>query len=691
MKKYIVLLLFVLAGVQVMAQVDRTKPPKPGPAPKIQLGDYQTFELKNGLKVFVVENNKIPQVTFSMVLDIDPILEKDKVGYLSMVGGIMRRGTTTRTKDQIDREIDYIGASLGATAGSISGSSLKKHTNTLLTLMRDVLLNPAFPEEELEKIKTNTLSGLAFSKNDPNSIASNVQSKIRYGADHPYGELTTEETVENVTIDDLKQYYQTYFRPNVAYMAVVGDISKKEAKKLVTKYFGDWERGDVPTHKYETPQGPDKVTVALVDRPNSVQSIVDVHYPVSYRQNSPDYFAAEIMNSILGTGSAGRLFKNLRETRAFTYGAYSSLNDDKLIGSFNAGAAVRNDVTDSAIVEIFNEMRLIRAEPISDKELQDTKNFLIGQFARSLESPATIASFAINAQLNELPDDFYATYLQRVQAVTKDDVMKAAQKYINPDAAYIQVVGSGSDVAEKLKAFGPVQYYTTEGEPFTPSDKRSMPAGMTAEKVIESHLKAIGGDAVANMQNLKMVYSGSVQGTPLELTQIETADGNGKQAITVNGMMTVSEMVGNADEVTMKVQGAVQPLPAEIQELQRYGIITIKENKLSELGLTPTLEGTDRIAGQDVYKVKYTSASGIEFLEYYHMDNFMRVAETFTQATPQGEVAVTTEFSDFKAFDGIMVPQVVKRPLGGGVFIDFTLTSAEVNTDLPAGTFDSLK
>jgi len=289
MKNKILILLVLFAFVSMnYGQLDRSKRPQPGPAPVINLGNYDSFTLANGLKVFVVENHKLPKVSFNLIVDRDPVNEKDKAGYIDMAGQLLRTGTKTRTKDKIDQEVDFIGASLSTSSTGVFGSSLKKHVTKLLDIMSDVVLNPQFKQEELDKIKKQTLSGLASQKDDPNSIASNVATVLTYGKDHPYGELTTEATVGNITLDDLNGYYSTYFKPNISYLAIVGDIKKDEAKKLVEKYFGKWKKGEVAKNTFATPSQPLLAKVAMVDRAASVQSVINITYPIDLKVGSPD-------------------------------------------------------------------------------------------------------------------------------------------------------------------------------------------------------------------------------------------------------------------------------------------------------------------------------------------------------------------------------------------------------------------
>ena len=466
---YILLCLALVLATGSYAQVDRSQQPAPGPAPKIALGDYDVFTLKNGLKVIVVENNKLPRVAFRLVIDRDRLMENEKAGYVDVAGTLLRRGTTNRTKEQLDEEIDFIGARLTTNATGIQASALKRHTEKLLALMSDVLLNPSFPQAEFDKIIAQSLSGLKAAKEDPSAIVANLERTVLYGPTHPYGTVTTEATMKNITLQDCQAYYNQWFKPNIAYLVIVGDITTKEAKKLSKQYFGPWQRGEAPTFSYEQPAAPAKTQVALFDRPASVQSVVRVSYPLAIEPGHPDAIKASVTNGILGGGVfAGRRIRKLREENAWTYGANSTIRPDELVGYFRASTNTRNNVTDSAIHVILEEMERLRTEPVDDDALMVMKNFMNGLFALRLERPQTIATYALNIERYNLPKDYYATYLEKLAAVNKADVLAMARKYIKPDQAHIIVVGKSSEVADKLKRFGTVQYYDQNGKPITP-------------------------------------------------------------------------------------------------------------------------------------------------------------------------------------------------------------------------------
>src|SRR5690606_32015254 len=235
----------------------------------------------------------------------------DIAGVTSFVGEMMMAGTTSRTKDQLDEEVDFIGANLGVSSTSVSASSLKKHQGKILDLMTDVLYNPVFPEEELEKLKKQSLTGLATSKDEPGAISSRLSSALVYGKDHPYGEVETEATLTKVSLDDVKSYYHTFFKPNIAYLAIVGDMSKEEAEKVVKEHFSKWEKGDVPKFTYPEPALASKNMVALVDRSSSVQTVIDIAQPIDLKVGDEDYISSRVLNQIFGGGSSSRLFTNL--------------------------------------------------------------------------------------------------------------------------------------------------------------------------------------------------------------------------------------------------------------------------------------------------------------------------------------------------------------------------------------------
>ena len=688
MKNKFLLILILLCSISIIAQVDRTKMPEPGPAPEIKLGDFDTFTLDNGLKVFVVENDKLPVISYSLLIDRDPILEGDNAGYVSIAGQLLQTGTTTRTKEEIDEAIDFLGASLSTGSAGMNGSSLKKHTNELLEIMSDVLLHPAFKQDEMDKIKKRIISGLKASKEDPNSIADNVQHALVYGLHHPYGEQLTEETVESVTLDMCKEYYNKYFSPSIAYLAIVGDINVKEAKELANKYFGSWSAKTVPTADYPAPKLPLTNKVALVDRPSAVQSIVHVTYPIDYKINAKDGIAVSVTNMILGGYFSSKLNSNLREDKAYTYGASSSIHPDEVIGNFDASAPVRNAVTDSAITEILKEMKNMREGVISDDELQLAKNYLIGSFSRSLESPQTIARFALNIERYGLPDDFYQNYLKNVSAITKQDIINAANKYLKPENAYIIVVGKGEEVAESLKKFSAnneIKYYDIYGNEYDPASK-IVPDGVTAKSVLDKYINAMGGKkTLMATKDLEIILQGTIQGMDVTLSISQKAPNKLYQVLDAGIIKQVT--VFNGEKGKQSANGQEMIVDGEqLEELKLQATLNL-DLKYDELGITSELTGTKDVNGKDAYEIQLVYPSGKKVYHYYDPETGLRVREVSTVSTPQGDFSQTVDMEDYREVDGRMFPYKMTQNLGPQT-IEMEVSSIKVNQGLDDSLFE---
>lgn len=689
MKKSIVLtLLLILFTLPNFAQLDRSKKPAPGPAPEIKLGDYESFVMKNGLKVFVVTNNKIPKVAFNLVIDRDPILEGQNAGFVDAAGQLLRTGTKSKTKEKLDQEVDFIGAALATSSNGIFAQSLKKHVNKLLELMSDVLLNPSFKQEELDKIIKQTLSGLASQKDDPSAIASRVRDVLFYGKDHPYGEPTTEETVKTISLEMCKTYYNTFFKPNTAYLAIVGDITKKEAQKLAEKYFGKWKTGEVPKKSYENPKTPIVNKVELVDRSNAVQSVIMLGYPFELKMGSEDVIKVSVLNTILGGSFASRLNQNLREKHGFTYGAGSSFSPDKYIGSFSASTTVRNSATDSAITEMMNEFKKIRNEKVSDEELQLTKNYMTGSFARSLENPQTIANFAINIERYRLQKDYYKNYLKNLNSITSEDLLVTAKKYIKPNNLHVLVVGNGSEIEKNISKFSlsnKVEYFDIYGNPYDPSVKK-IPEGMTAQKVLDKYVESIGGkENILKVKDRTLKLTGSVQGMNLTITismkenfkLYQMIDAGVFQQKTVfDGVKGKAQGMGQTTEITgdLAEETKFQALLHSVLEYEKFGVVS-------------ELKGMETINGKEAYKVEITRASGKKSTQYYDVDSGLLLRNVSTTTTTQGSFTQTMDMDDYKEVQGVMYPFKMTQSFGPQN-IELTVTSVEVNTNLPDSLFE---
>ena len=671
---------FVLMNV-APGQLDRSKMPGPGPAPAIAFPSYSVDKTTNGIEVIVVRNTKLPTVSMRLLIDRKPILEGEFAGCVEISGQLMRNGTTTRTKDQLDEEIDRIGGSLGSGPTSVYASGLSKHTEKLFDLMSDIALHPSFPQDELDKLVMQTQSGLKHRKVEPDAIVEVVREKLLYGSKHPYGEIETEETVGKITRDKCVEVYKKYFKPNHAILAVVGDVQREQVLKFVAKYFGKWKQGKIPEPVYAVPKPLNGVQVALVDRATSVQSVIRVGETVRLPRTSPDVVRTSVMNTVLG-GGVFRLFMNLREKHAYTYGAYSSLQPDELIGSFTVYTSVKNPVTDSAITQIFNELNRIRDEKVESKELQMAKNYLSGSFVRSLERPDRIASYAIDILRYKLPKDYYRTYLKRVEAVNADEVEKVAQRYLQPDKMLVAVVGNAADVKEKLAKFGTVTLYDEDGNPVI---EKAAPT-LGAEEIFSKFIEHTGGKA--RMDSLKdriIEMSGKMQNFALKVKSVQKAPNKSFQDFAIVGMMEQKSGFDGEKGWAVSPRGTMD-LEGEQLEMMKIDAAMNFYDQYKAFGYTAEVTGVKNLKGKDYYEVTFTKAGGATLKHYFGTKDFLKYREVTVLSTPQGPMEQSVDMSDYKDFNGYLVPTKYEQTMMGQT-LDLTLDKCEINSGVDDSVF----
>ena len=666
-----------------MAQVDRTKAPQPAAAPQIKIGQPATFTLPNGLQVFVVQNSKLPRVSATLSFNQDGILEGDKTGITQMAGALLRRGTTTKTKAQLDEEIDFLGGSINTSAFSASASSLRDNFPKVMALMSEVIFKPSFPSTELEKIRKQSLSGLQANKDDPGAIAGNVVNRLMYGKDHPYGDIETEETLTNIKLEDIKNFFSTYWKPNNAYLVFVGDITPAVARTLATQHFGAWKKGVVPKPEYKTPQTPAKTYIAIVDRPASVQSIITFATPVELKPGSPDAIRASVMNNILGGGFSGRLFANLREKYGFTYGAYSSLSTDRRIGNFQAEASVRNEKTDSAIGQFLHEFNRIRTEAITADEVNRMKNYLSGGFARSLENPATIANFAVNIVRNNLPKTYYQDYLKNLASVSPQDVQAMANKYVMPGNMHIVIVGNAKEISKGLEKYGEVKYFNVYGQEIEAPTAKTVDASVTPQSILQKAVDAQGGAAaIAALKDVQMKGSASLQGMTLAVTQKHIIPSAYVQEVSMQGMVVEKSLMKDGKFSKSGQGGAKDADEKDKEEMMEDAAFISEAYMLKNKGYEYDLKGIEQVEGKDAYVLAVKTPAKREFTNYYDVNNGLLVKKSRIQETPQGSMPQSTLYGDYKAFSGLQVP--TKITMDVGVKIEIKFDDVKINSGLKA-------
>ncbi|RYJ53709.1 insulinase family protein [Flavobacterium petrolei] len=657
--------------------------PKPGVVPTIKIGKPVTFELKNGLKVMVVENHKLPRVAFSLTLDNDPYAEGDKKGVADMTSTLIGSGTIKISKAAFNEEVDFLGANINFSSNGASASALSKYSGRVLELMADGALNPNFTQEEFDKEKTKLIEGLKANEKSVSAVAARVVDVLTYGKNHPAGEYVSEATLKNVTLADVKANYNTYFVPSNAYLIIVGDVKFNETKKMVEKFFGSWKKATAPSTTFNDPKDVQYSQINFIDMPNAVQSEVAVVNISNLKMTDPDYFAVLVANQILGGDFNSYINMNLREAHGWTYGARTSISGDKRVSTFNASTQVRNAVTDSTVVEIFKEFKKIRTEKVTDEMLANVKAGYIGRFVMQIEKPQTVAGYALRIQTQSLPADFYENYIKNISAVTADDILRVANKYFLADNSRIVIVGKAADVApslEKLKF--PVSYFDKYGNPTAkPEFKKSVPAGVTAKSVIDNYIKAIGGEKAAlEVKTIAMNGTTTIPQAPSPLNFTSKIDAKGKLMVELAmGTMSIMKQVVNEKGAYVMQQGQRQNIEGTMLTDMRAAATPFEELSLSKKqGLT--LETIESINGKDAYAVK----NGKTTL-YYDVVSGLKLAESKVVEQGGQSITQTTNYADYKEVKGVKVPFNIIQNVG--FELDIKMSDVKINEGVSDADF----
>ncbi len=660
---------FLFSGMVYAQNIDINAMPKPGPTPAINIAKPNSFKLKNGLTVLVVENNKLPRVNIQLTMDRPPIYEGNIVGVGEIMADQLGTGTTKLSKEEFNKKIDFLGARLSFYPQGAGANTLSKYSTQVISLMADAVVNPKFSAEEVSKSKERTIEGLKTKEKDAGEIARRVDNALTYGKNTALGEFVTEESINRIQLKDVQDFYKKYYAPDNAYLVIVGDVKTSEIKKLVEKEFGKWKKSGTKFAAIEPAKNLPATEINIVDVPTAVQSVIHVGNPTTLQMKDPQYFSGVIANHILG-GAETRLFMNLREKNGYTYGAYSHLSTSKYSPYFSANASVRNEVTDKAVVEFMNELKGI--SQIKPEELANAKAKLKGEFIMSLEKPETIARFALNERLYSLPADFYANYLKSIDKVTTSDVSAAAKANILPNQSRIFVAGKGSEIADGLEKLGyPVKYFDKFANPASKPETKKIAAGVTAESIGQKYIAAIGGKAnVEKINSLQMNASATTKGMTIE-TAILYAKG-GKTSVEMKMMgQTIQKIVFDGKDGYMMVQGQKQPLPAELKEK-----LSANKEIFPELDFNAkntTLRGIENINGEDAYAVKKGNKT-----YFYSVKTGLKTGESETQNMQGQEIIVPTYYSDYKEVSGVKSPFKISQNMGG-IEMNFEVKSYEIN------------
>lgn len=657
------LAILVIVPAVLFGQLDRSQRPLAGKAPVINIANSEVFTLPNGLTVILSENHKLPRVSFDMFVSGSPRLEGELTGLSQITGDLILSGTSKRTKDQFDAEKDYIGASISASSSSLRLSCLSKHMDKGLDLMSDVLKNANFPQDEVNRIVKQSESGLLSAKSDANTMASNALSKLSFPG-HPFGEVMTEEHLKRISREAIEGFYKEQFSPKGAYLVIVGDIDRAKAEAMSLKYFGDWQGMEPFKTAYPVNNTNKGRRVAFVNKPGAVQSVINVSFPFDMSPAHPDYLHLNVLNGILGGGVFGnRLMQNLREDKAYTYGCRSGLDIDEYGSLFTAYGNFRNDVTDSAIHEIIYELERITQEAVSDKELDLTKAGMAGSFARSLESPATVARFAYNVIRYNLPKDYYQNYLKRLESITKEELLGIAKKYVAHDRCNIVVVGN-DEVVERITRFdgdGKIERMDAFGNPT--SDRKA--SDLTADQLLEKYTFRVTSGLqgktltkkLAKIKSMEEVYEIQFPQAPfpMSLTKVWTAPNGEYTKMEGNGMVFQKTYFDGKEGFESNIQTGIKALSPEKLAAKQKSTGLFPEMNYKTSGMTYEMLGIESLGGRDHYVILLNDGDG-ETYEYYDFESYLKSQQVTIKKVGDDVQETTVVYDEYTLDNGFMFP-----------------------------------
>ncbi len=664
---YSLILIFLFLSPDLQAEkIDPNQKPDPLPETTFEFPKYTETRLKNGLKLFIIEDHEQPTITMRLLVPGGNSVEGEKSGLADMVASLLTKGAGKLSALELATKIDGVGASISASARgdyiTVSGSGLIKHLPVILKVFADVVAKPTFTDDEFDKLVPQMIAAVQNEKSSPGTLAAAMARKIVYGEGHPYAKRASEKSVNSMKVEDCKNYYANWFKPNESTLAIIGDVNKNTIVKVIEKAFKSWKEGETPDINIPSPK-PMPLGVYFVERPASVQSSI-IYTTQTLPYADKKYNTIRTAASLIGGGFAGRLFKTLREKHSYTYSPFGYQTRLKYTNSFICGSDVRNEVTDSSIVVIKEQISNLVAQPPEEEELYRVKKYLVGTYQMSFEKSSFIAALVQNADFFGISMNKVKSFPQRIMKLTGYDMQDAAKQYLNPDKAYLVVVGS-PDVKDKLGQFGKVYTYNLDLEP-----KKIEEVSMTAEELIEAHTKAVGGKEAINsvktiMGKGQVLVSMQGQTMPpgkiidiwkapnMKYTNIDL--GTLKQETWVDGKKAWASQNGIMNAITGK------DLVNQLNES-----IMFFETKLIDLGYNCEVLGKQN----GLISMKAKGKDGSEKTYFFDPETFLLAKVERVKESPRGNMPITITFEDYTMISNVMLPGTIKN-----VSPYFTLTS----------------
>ena len=689
--------LFTLFTLMASAQ-KQTPPPPAAPRPfAFPKADSKT--LANGLRVYVIEDHRLPLVSATLnVLAGSAYQAPEKAGLASLTATLLREGTATRSSQDIARAVDSAGGSLSASAGddvaTVSMTFMKSFAAQGMELMADITSHPAFAEEEIARQMQQAQSNLSVNYANPEYLAPLAASRALLGT-HPYAYPNdgTPDTLKGISRDDIAAFYKANYGPARAWIAVAGDVTPAEAYALVEKSFGLWRAEATAEQSFPAPPQR-KAQVLIIDMPNAVQTQIVVGQ-TGIARNHPDFLALQLANQVFGGSFNSRLNMKLRANEGLTYGASSGFGPNRQAGTFEASTFTRTEKTFEATEMIVNLLKEFRANPATEAEFNEAKAYLLGSFGVSTETASAVAGRVMVAAVYGLGDDYYSGHLQRLQALNRQQVVEALQRFLDPAKLSIVAVGNAKEFASKMEAFGPtVIVKGDELDLVAPDLKKKRPAVVAspegaakAQALVQAAIEACGGKArvlaVKDHVTLGKLKLTLPQGT-IEADTEETLLVPGHYKMVMTGPMGVVTQAVSPAGAWMAQGDAKQDLPAAVAAELAKSVTTgggglgllaaVAEGKAEVQLLSPTTV----LWKQDSFEATLTFDPAAHYL----------VKAVYKSIGMMGPAEMEIVFSDFRSVGGVTLPFVEELSQGGQKIGLRNISKRTLNSGVSAATFE---
>ena len=641
-------------------KVDVTVKPDRVQSNEFNFPKYATKSLKNGFKYFTVEDNEQPVISMTIIIPGGSSVD-EKPGIAEFTARLLTKGAGNKDALEIAQTLDGIGASINATATSdyiyINADCLKKHLPVVMNILSDIVLRPEFSKNEFKKLIPMKISEIQQSKSDPHTLANDLARIVSYGKDHPYSLRSTEESVKSIELSDIKKYYQTYFKPNNATISIVGDFQTDEIVKELEKYFGSWKKEAFPAIKLPDTK-PMPLGVYFVERPGSVQSsVLLTTRTVPY--SSPDYESVEMASNVVAGGFAGRLFANLREKHSYTYTPFGYQTSSKFFNRFACGADVGNIVTDSAIMVIKEQMKDLGTVVPSETEINRVKIFSVGSYLMNYEETDFIAGLIQKADFYGIPLKKVESYPARMMVFTPFEIKKAASKYLNPENAYIVVIGS-PEVKSKLEKFGQIFTYNLDLQPQSGEGAKLEKTSISVEKLIEKMTDAIGGkNVISGINTIIGEGNGSIvlMGQQMEGKITDMFKTPNKRFLNFNFGAIQQSLWCDGINAWMMAQNTVEKLEGDFLKQQIIEATILSNYKLIELGFSCEVLGKEN----NNILLKAVSPTKKEKVYYIDANSYLINKIDTKEESLQGPIILTEKLSNYQPFGSILLPTEVEN------------------------------